>query len=146
MTRSIHSSTRQQGLTGLTALMLSLAGTACTGATNVKEAMNTPAPSLINAWHIRLQPQGADQVRLSFRPLMSSARKYVGADYRSDGKTLWVTLKSCLVTEDCPAMSPTLPSQNAQNRFTYDVLLPYQGEKVLVQGQGDVQEELSLSR
>lgn len=57
-------------------------------------------PSLVSAWNIQLQAQGPDQVRLSFRPLPSSARKYVGADYRSDGKTLSVTIKSCLVTEN----------------------------------------------
>lgn len=146
MALSIHSCTRKPCLTGLAALLLSLVATACTGTTNVKEAMNTPEPSLVHAWHIRMQAQGENQVKLSFRPLVSSAKKYVGADYRSDGKTLRVTLKSCLVTENCTAMSPTLSSQNSHDRFTYEVLLPYQGEKVLIQGQGDVQEELPLSR
>jgi hypothetical protein len=131
----------------LAVLTLSLAGSACTGATNVKETMNqTTTPSLVSAWKIRMQAQGDQKVKLSFRPLVSSARKYVGADYRSDGKTLWVTFKSCLVTENCSAMSPVLPESNGGDRFTYEVLLPYQGEKVLIQGQGHVQEELPLTR
>jgi hypothetical protein len=46
----------------------------------------------------------------------------VGADHRSDGKTLGITRKGCLVTESCSAMSPVQP-------------VP-----------GDVQEKLPVSR
>jgi hypothetical protein len=126
-------------------LTLGLVGTACSSANNVEKAMNSPVPSLVAAWNIRMEAQGAQQVKVSFRPLMSSARKYVGADFRSDGKTLWVTLKSCRVTESCTAMSPTLPPSKVDDRFTYEVLLPYSGERVLVQGQGDAQEELLMT-
>lgn len=109
--------------------------------------MNANAsPSLVSAWNIQLRPVGNGQAQLSFRPLVSSAKKYVGADHRSDGKTLWVTFKSCLVTESCSAMSPAQPLSGAADKFTYMVVLPYQGEKVVVQGQGDVQEELPVSR
>jgi hypothetical protein len=87
-----------------------------------------------------------EQVQLSFRPLVSSAKKYVGADYRTDGKTLWVTLKSCPVNESCAAMSPALPMPEVNDRFTYRVVLPYRGEKVIVQGHGGQQEELLLTR
>ena len=109
--------------------------------------MNTNAsPSLVSAWNIQLRSVGNQQAQLSFRPMLSSAKKYVGADHRSDGKTLWVTLKSCLVAENCSAMSPAQPMPGAADRFTYMVVLPYKGEKVIVQGQGDVQEELPVSR
>lgn len=109
--------------------------------------MNANAsPSLVSAWNIQLRQMGNDQAQLTFRPLVSSAKKYVGADHRSDGKTLWVTLKSCLVTENCSAMSPAQPVPGAVDKFTYVVTLPYKGEKVVVQGQGDVQEELPVSR
>jgi hypothetical protein len=43
-------------------------------------------------------------------------------------------------------MSPVLPESSGGDRFTYEVLLPYQGEKVLIQGQGLVQEEIPLTR
>lgn len=109
--------------------------------------MNANAsPSLVSAWNMQLRLVGNEQAQLSFRPLASSAKKYVGADHRSDGKTLWVTFKSCLVAEHCTAMSPAQPMPGAPDRFTYMVMLPYQGEKVVVQGQGDVQEELPVSR
>jgi hypothetical protein len=42
-------------------------------------------------------------------------------------------------------MSPTLPPSKVDDRFTYEVLLPYSGERVLVQGQGDAQEELLMT-
>ncbi|WP_374410891.1 hypothetical protein [Hydrogenophaga sp.] len=109
--------------------------------------MNANAsPSLVSAWNIQFRPVGNEQAQLSFRPLVSSAKKYVGADHRSDGKTLWVTLKSCLVTESCSAMSPAQPAPGTADKFTYMVVLPYKGEKVIVQGQGEVQEELPVSR
>lgn len=144
-TRSPH--LRRPWLAGLSAGLLVLSGTACSGTTPVRNAMNANAsPSLVSAWNIQLRPLGNDQAQLSFRPLVSSAKKYVGADHRSDGKTMWVTLKSCLVTENCSAMSPAQPMPGADNRFTYVVVLPYKGEKVVVQGQGEVQEELPVLR
>ena len=105
----------------------------------------TASPSLVSAWNMQFRPVGNEQAQLSFRPLVSSAKKYVGADHRSDGKTLWITLKSCLVTESCSAMSPAQPAPDAADKFTYMVVLPYKGETVVVQGQGGVQEELPVS-
>ena len=147
MTRSRFPHARRRWLSGLSVCLLVISGTACSGTPNTQDAMNTsPTPSLVSAWNIQLRPDGSEQVRMSFRPLVSSARKYVGADHRSDGKTLWVTIKSCLVNENCTAMSPAQPATGASDRFTYEVVLPYKGEKVIVQGRGDVQEEVSLSR
>ena len=108
--------------------------------------MNANAsPSLVSAWNIQFRAVGNGQAELTFRPLVSSARKYVGAAHRSDGKTLRVTLKSCLVTENCGAMSPAQLAPGVADKLTYRVMLPYQGEKVAVQGQGEVQEELPVS-
>lgn len=122
-------------------------GAACSGTPSSAESMvNTSKPSLINAWNIQLRPEASGQVQLSFRPLVSSAKKVVGADHRSDGKTLWVTIKSCPVNEDCTAMSPAQPLPESNDRFTYRVVLPYQGERVMVQGQGGQPEELPLTR
>lgn len=147
MTSSLFPRARCRWLSGLGVCLLVISGTACSGTPNAKNTMNsTPAPSLVNAWNMQLRPVEAEQVQLTFRPLISSAKKYVGADYRSDGQTLWVTLKSCLVSENCTAMSPARPVKDAADRFTYAVVLPYKGEKVIVQGQGDVREELPLSR
>lgn len=105
-----------------------------------------PKPSLVSAWNMHIRPSGSGQAQLTFRPLVSSAKKYVGVDYRSDGNTLWVTFKSCLVNEDCTAMSAAMLAPNAPDRFTYAVVIPYQGEKVMVQGSGGQQEELPVSR
>lgn len=147
MTPHLSSQVRRRWLGGLSFCLLLLTGTACSGTPNAKDAMNTnTTSSLVQAWHIQLRPAGDAQVRLSFRPLVSSAKKYVGADYRSDGKTLWVTIKSCLVNAHCTAMSPAQPVPGSPDRFTYGVVLPYQGETVMIQGQGDVLEVVPLSR
>ncbi len=146
--KSIPSPRRRPRWLGvLSVAFFAVYATACSGTTNANKAMNSNAsPSLVSAWKMQLRPVGTDQVQLSYRPLVSSAKKYVGADHRSDGKTMWVTLKSCLVTENCIAMSQAQPLPGATDRFTYMVVLPSKGEKVMVQGQGDVQEELPLSR
>lgn len=43
-------------------------------------------------------------------------------------------------------MSPAQPAPGTADRFTYSVLLPFQGERVVVQGQGNVQEEITFRR
>ena len=68
-------------LVALSAGLLVLSGTACSGTTPVRNAMNANAsPSLVSAWNIQFRPVGNGQAELTFRPLVSSARKYVGAD------------------------------------------------------------------
>jgi len=134
-------------LGGLLVCLLAFAGSAFSGTPHSNESANNhPAPSLVNEWNMKVRHLSAERIQLSFRPLVSSAKKFVGADHHTDGKTLWVTLKSCPVTEDCVAMSPALPMPGEKDRFTHRVVLPYGGERVMVQGQGNKLEELPLSR
>lgn len=60
--------------------------------------------SLVDAWKRKMTRQDADHVLISYQPLMSSALKYPGANIKSDGKTLRVSLPKCLVTLNCPVM------------------------------------------
>ncbi|WP_374411467.1 hypothetical protein [Hydrogenophaga sp.] len=102
--------------------------------------------SLVDAWNIKMTRHDAGHVLISYQPLMSSALKYPGANIHSDGRTLRVSLPHCLVTHKCAVAVPSAFKESPGRGFWYEVVVPYNGERVLVDGDGPVVEELPLSR
>lgn len=127
---------------GATALLVIL-NSACVGATVEQETENV---SLVDTWNIKMTRHDANHVLISYQPLMASALKYPGANIQSDGKTLRVSLPRCLVTHQCQITVPSAVKGPPGAEFWYEVVIPYKGETVLVDGDGPVVEELRLSR
>ena len=89
--------------------------------------------------------KGPDHVTIAYQPLVSSAKKYTGANFKSDGQTLRVSLPSCMVGDQCETMVSSSLKHPDGAAFWYEVVIPYKGEKVLVDGNGPVVDELKLS-
>ncbi len=123
--------------------LLVVFNSACVGASVEQEFEKV---SLVDAWKMKMTRQDADHVLISYQPLVSSAIKYPGANIKSDGKTLRVSLPKCLVTLNCPVMVPSEVKGPPGAEFWYEVVVPYKGETVLVDGDGPVVEELRLTR
>jgi hypothetical protein len=124
------------------AVLLVILTSACVGATVKQE---TEKISLVEAWKMKMTRQGADHVVISYSPMLESAKKYTGANFKSDGITLRVSLQSCLGAMDCPSMLPAEVHRESGKLRWYEVVVPYRGEKVLVDGNGPVVEELPLA-
>ena len=89
--------------------------------------------------------QGESALVIRYTPPLSSKRQYPGAIYQSDGRMMVVTLRSCLVDEECPALVPAR-SRAAEGRARwFEVIVPYQGERVLVDGDGPGRQERTLN-
>lgn len=116
---------------------------ACVGASVEKEVEKV---ALVVAWNIKMTRHDANHVLISYQPLVSSAINYPGANIQSDGKTLRVSLPKCLVKHQCQVMLPSEVKGPPGAEFWYEVVVPYKGERVLVDGDGPVVEELRLSR
>lgn len=101
--------------------------------------------SLVEAWKMKMTRQDAGHVLITYQPLVSSALNYPGANISSDGKTLRVSLPKCLVTHKCPVMVPSSVKGDFGSPYWFEVVVPYAGERVLVDGGGPVVEELPLS-
>lgn len=102
--------------------------------------------SLVDAWNVKVTRHDANHVLIAYQPLMASALNCPGANIQSDGKTLRVGPPKCLVTLKCRVMDPSTVREAPCIGFWYEVLVPYKGERVLVDGAGPVVEELQLSR
>lgn len=122
---------------------LLVVNSACTGA--AVENNEVGKVSLVEAWKMKMTRQGAGHVLISYQPLMSSAIYYPGANISNDGKTLRVSLPNCPVKQKCPVMLPSTVNEAPGQGFWYEVVVPYAGERVLVDGAGPVVEELPLS-
>lgn len=125
------------------ALALMLVINAACGEARVEK--NVDKVSLVAAWRMKMTRQDAGHVLIAYQPLMSSALYYPGANIRSDGKTLRVSLPRCLVGHKCPVSVPSSIKGAPGEEFWYEVVVPYAGERVLVDGDGPVVEELPLS-
>jgi hypothetical protein len=123
--------------------ILVMFNSACVGASVEKEVEKV---SLVDAWNIKMTRHDANHVLIAYQPLVSSAINYPGANIQSDGKTLRVSLPKCLVKHQCQVMLPSEVKGPPGAEFWYEVVVPYKGERVLVDGDGPVVEELRLSR
>lgn len=101
--------------------------------------------SLVEAWKMKMTRKGADHVVIAFSPMLSTMYSRPGANYKSDGKTLWVNLPKCRVQTECPVMVRSTLNQVPQVGRWYEVVIPYRGELVLVSGSGPVEEVLPLA-
>ncbi|MFV0679709.1 hypothetical protein [Ottowia sp.] len=101
--------------------------------------------TLVKAWNMKMTRKDAGHVLISYQPLMSSALNYPGANFTSDGETLRVSLPNCLVTLKCRVMAPSTGNEAPSKGFWYEVVIPYAGERVMVDGAGPVVEELPMS-
>ncbi len=115
---------------------------ACVGA-SVEPAVEKV--SLVEAWKMKMARKDAGHVVITYRPLLSSALIYSGADFESDGKTLNVRLLRCLGPGPCQAMAPSVIQRGQGEADRYEIVVPYRGERVVVRGDGNVHDELNFS-
>ena len=101
--------------------------------------------SLVEAWKMKMTRQGAGHVLIAFSPMLSTMYNRPGANYRSDGKILWVNFPKCQIRTECPVMVRSTLNKAPQQQRWYEVVIPYRGERVLVSGSGPVEEELPLT-
>ena len=125
---------------GLVAL-LGLAGYAAAETDSIEEQLTS-----VTAWKPTMKRQGTGTVLIAYTPPLSSARQYTGANYQSDGKVIVVSLRSCLVNEECPTLEPALTRAEVGRTRWFEVAVPYQGERVVVEGDGPAKQELAFSR
>jgi hypothetical protein len=122
--------------------LLVVFNTACVGSPVEEQAEKV---SLVEAWNMKMTRKDADHVAIAFSPMLSTMYARPGANFKSDGKTLWVSLPKCKLQTDCPVMVPSeLHKTEGQSRW-YEVVVPYKGERVMVSGEGPVEEELVLT-
>lgn len=88
--------------------------------------------------------QGEGTLLIKYTPPLSRQRQYTGANHQSDGKVMVVSLRSCLVTEECPTLVPAQAREAAGRTRWYEVVIPYQGERVVVEGDGPAKQELAF--
>ncbi len=99
----------------------------------------------VDTWQLKMQRHGAGQVLIAYTPPLSAQRQYTGANHQSDGKVLVVSLRSCLVSEECPTLIPAQPRSATGPGRWYEVVVPYRGEQVVVEGDGPGKQVLSLT-
>ena len=124
--------------------LLVVFNSACVG--SPVEQQTEQKVSLVEAWSMKMTRKDADHVIIAYQPLQSSALNYPGANIQSDGRTLRVSLPKCAVTSTCTVMIPSAVKGQKGEEFWYEVVVPYRGEKVLVDGNGPVVDELPLTR
>ena len=99
----------------------------------------------VTTWRPAMQRQGEGALRITYTPPLSSQRQYTGANHQSEGEVMVVSLRSCLVSEECPTLVPA-QSRSADGRARwFEVVVPYRGERVVVEGDGPGQQELSFT-
>jgi len=122
--------------------LLALMGLACLAA--VAPASAEEQLTSVTSWHPTMTQQGEGEVLIAYTPPLSSERQYPGANFQSDGKVMVVSLRSCLVHEECPTLKPAQARAAADRTRWYEVAVPYRGEKVIVEGDGPGKQELAL--
>lgn len=135
-------------LTALTVLRRGawlLAAFMVTGCAVVAPDASAEVLTSVDTWQLKMTPQGADQVRIVYTPPPSSQRQYPGANHQSDGKVLVVSLRSCLLHEECPTLLPAKSHAAAGKTRWFEVVVPYKGEQVVVDGDGPGSMVLSLT-
>ena len=114
-------------------LVAVVVATGCAGV--VPDAAGEPLTS-VDTWQLKMTRQGADQVRIAYTPPLSGHRQYTGANHQSDGKVMVVSLRSCRTDEECPTLAPAQTRTAAGQSRWFEVVLPYRGEQVVVDGDG----------
>ena len=99
----------------------------------------------VTTWQPSMTLQSIDEVLIAYTPPLSSARQYPGANFQSDGNVIVISLRSCLVHEECPTLKPALTRAAPDSTRWYEVAVPYRGERVVVEGDGPVKQELAFS-
>ena len=99
----------------------------------------------VTTWQPTMKLQSIDEVLIAYTPPLSNARQYPGANFQSDGNVMVVSLRSCLVHEECPTLEPANTRAAAGRTRWYEVAVPYRGERVVVEGDGPVKQELAFS-
>lgn len=122
-----------------------LAATLTTGCAGVAPDASAEVLTSVETWQLKMTRQGADQVRIAYTPPPSSQRQYPGANHQSDGKVLVVSLRSCLLHEECPTLLPAKSHAAAGKTRWFEVVVPYKGEQVVVDGDGPGTMVLSLT-
>ena len=125
-------------------VLLVVFNTACVGSSVEQQTDQTV--SLDEASNMKMTQVDVNHVLISFSPMLSTLYNRPGANYKSDGKTLWVSLPKCRVQTACPVMVTSTLNKAEHPAGRYEVVLPYRGERVLVSGSGPVEEELPLTR
>lgn len=114
-------------------LVAVMVATGCAGV--VSDAAGEQLTS-VDTWQLKMTRQGADQVRIAYTPPLSGHRQYTGANHQSDGKVMVVSLRSCRTDEECPTLAPAQTRTAAGQSRWFEVVLPYRGEQVVVDGDG----------
>ena len=99
----------------------------------------------VDTWQLKMTRPAANQVLIAYTPPLSTQRQYTGANHQSDGKVMVVSLRSCLVSEECPTLIPAQARFGAGQTRWYEVVVPYQGEQVVVEGDGPGKQALPLT-
>lgn len=125
---------------GAAAILCALAS--CAGAQPV--SAEEPLSS-VTTWRPAMTRQGETALRIAYTPPLSSLRQYTGANHQSDGQVVVVSLRSCLVSEECPTLVPAEKRSAAGRTRWYEVVIPYRGERVVVEGDGPGKQELAFT-
>ena len=99
----------------------------------------------VTTWRPAMTRQGEGALRISYTPPISNQRQYTGANHQSDGEVMVVSLRSCLVSEECPTLVPAQTRSAAGGVRWYEVVVPYRGERVVVEGDGPGKQELAFT-
>lgn len=111
-----------------------------------KAAASAPKVSLVEAWKMKMTRVDDGHVRIRYAPLLSTMYHSPGANIKSDGKTLTVDLAWCRYKEECPVTIQSTDKRTPDIGFHYEVVVPFNGERVIVKSGGPVEEELTLSQ
>lgn len=132
-----HACTR--GMGGM-ATVLALAGCASAPPLPVEEPLSS-----VTTWRPAMTQQVDGALLIAYTPPLSSLRQYTGANHQSDGQVMVVSLRSCLVSEECPTLVPAQTRTAADRTRWYEVVIPYRGERVVVEGDGPGKQELAFT-
>lgn len=102
-----------------------------------------PAPGM--PWGMSMTREDAGHVRIRYQPTAASAVNYAGAKVSGDGAVLGVRLKACMVNLPCWVDIKSEVKSVPGHPFWYEVVIPYQGEKVIVQPDDGRPVELPLT-
>lgn len=121
-------------------VLMGLASIVATTSVSAEEQLTS-----VTTWQPTMTLQSIDAVLITYTPPLSSTRQYPGANFQSDGTVMVVSLRSCLVHEECPTLEPAKTRAAAGRTRWYEVAVPYRGERVVVEGDGPVKQELAFS-
>ncbi len=113
-----------------------LAAAVATGCAGVEPDVAGEPLTSVDTWQPTMTRHDAGHVRIVYTPPPSGQRQYPGANHQSDGKVMIVSLRSCRVNEECPTLLPAQARTAAGRTRWFEVIVPYRGEQVVVDGDG----------